>query len=315
MGLLTRRGIWWLGGLGVLALGLLLVRPWENRGPRLLPDKVWGKRGVMPGDLVRPRAVAIDPQDRLYLVDFTARVQAYDLDGNHLGVSFTTPDFRNGRPSGLSIDREGHLIVCDSHYHCVRIYNGTTAQEIRVLGGEWGTNPGQFGYVSDCVQDAEGYYYISEFGSTDRITKLDSEGRFVQTWGTNGIEPGQFQRIRSLAFGPDGLLYVVDACNHRVQVFSTDGTLIRMIGGAGQAPGQMSYPYDIAFSPQGDFYVSERGNQRIQKFRTNGESLGVWGSAGRKPGQLADPWAIAVDRHGQVHVVDTENHRVQRLRF
>jgi DNA-binding beta-propeller fold protein YncE len=301
--------------LPVLGLGAaaLWFAPKSNsaNGP---PELVWGHRGQMPGDIVRPRAVAIDAEDRLYLVDFTARVQAYDLNGKHLGQTWTTPDFRNGRPSGLGIDNAGNLIVCDSHYHCVRIYQ-PNGELIRTLGGNSGTKPGEFGYVSDCVQDALGFYYISEFGTNDRITKLDADGKFVMCWGENGTEAGQFQRVRAIALGPDGNLYVADACNHRIQVFQRDGTFVKEIGKSGQGPGEFSYPYDIAFAPDGCFYVSERGNQRVQKFHPDGVSAGTWGSGGRAPGQVADPWALVVDRFGRVHVVDTENHRVQRVKF
>jgi DNA-binding beta-propeller fold protein YncE len=302
-----------IGGSGFAAVlvGWFLIAPPTGRSST--PQIVWGKRGQMPGDVVRPRAAAIDPTGRLFLVDFTARVQAYDLDGKHLGVTFTTPDFRNGRPSGLGIDRDGNLLVADSHYHTVRVYSpdGTELKSF----GIGGTGPGQFGYVSDCVQDADGFYYVSEFGQTDRITKVDLDGKFVRTWGKNGVEPGEFQRVRALAFGPDGNLYAADACNHRIQVFTKDGELVRVIGGPGAGPGQFSYPYDIAFGPDGEFYVSERGNQRVQKFDRDGNSVGVWGTGGRGPGQVADPWALAVDKSGRVHVVDTENHRVQRVRF
>ena len=54
-------------------------------GPSTAPDLVWGKRGVLDGDFVRPRAAVIDEQDRLWIVDFTARIQAYSLDGEYLG--------------------------------------------------------------------------------------------------------------------------------------------------------------------------------------------------------------------------------------
>ena len=57
------------------------------------------------------------------------------------------------------------------------------------------------------VQDADGFFYVSEFGENDRITKLDPEGKFVKSWGGSGSEPGQFQRLRALALGPDGNLY------------------------------------------------------------------------------------------------------------
>ena len=283
-------------------------------GPSSEPDLVWGKRGVLDGDMVRPRAAVIDGDDRLWIVDFTARIQAYNLDGVYTGPTFTTPDFRNGRPSGLGVTRDGKLIVCDSHYHSIRIYDpdGTQLQE---MGGESGTGPGQFGYVSDTVQDADGFFYVSEFGINERITKLDADGKFVAAWGKSGTAEGEFNRIRALALGPDGLLYVADSCNHRIQVFRRSGELVKVIGSEGTGAGEFSYPYDVAFGPKGDLYVVERGNHRVQKFSPAGVSIGVWGGRGRKPGQFSDPWALVVDRKGRVHVIDTENHRVQRIEF
>jgi DNA-binding beta-propeller fold protein YncE len=304
----------------------LLRRPWLAipwlllagcGGPRAEPELVWGRQGVQDGDLARPRAIAIDRRDRLFIVDFTARIQVYDRDGNHLGITWQTPDYRNGRPSGLSIDRDGNLIVCDSHYHCLRIYSiaDGTPQELRVIGGKSGQGPGEFSYISDAVQDADGYYYLSEFGETQRISKLDSGGKFVKSWGSSGSEPGQFSRIRSLAIGPDGLLYVADACNHRIQVFTRDGGFVRTWGSEGQTLGQLHYPYDLAFCPGGELAVVEYGSHRVQKFTPEGESLGVWGGPGHRPGQLHNPWALDVDSRGRIHVVDTQNHRIQRIRF
>ena len=254
-------------------------------GPSTKPDLVWGKRGVLDGDVVRPRAAVIDGDDRLWIVDFTARIQAYDLDGEYIGPTFTTPDFRNGRPSGLGVTRDGKLIVCDSHYNCIRIYeaDGTL---LKTIGGEKGSGPGQFGYVSDAVQDADGYFYVSEFGINERITKLDADGKFIMSWGKSGTAEGEFNRIRALALGPDGLLYVADSCNHRIQVFQKTGELVRVIGSEGFGAGEMKYPYDLAFGPKGDLYVVERGNHRVQKFSTAGVSLGSMGRAGPAAGPV-----------------------------
>ena len=294
-----------LAGVG-LTLGL--------GGGGSAPELVWGSKGVQPGLVARPRAIAIDPKGHLFLVDFTARIQTYDLDGDHLGHTWTPPDFRNGRPSGLSVDRDGNLLVSDSHYHCVRVYS-FDGKELKVLGGQAGTAPGQFGYVSDCVQDEDGFYYVAEFGENARITKLDLDGTFVSCWGSIGQGPLQFNRVRALAIGPDGLLYAADACNHRIQVMTRSGEFVREFGGAGSGPGRFNLPYDLAFGPTGHLYVVERGNNRVQKLLADGTPVATWGEPGRGPGQLADPWAVAVDKYGRVHVVDTENHRVQRVKF
>jgi DNA-binding beta-propeller fold protein YncE len=277
------------------------------------PELVWGRRGLQGGEMVKPRAAAIDAQDRLYTVDFTPRIQVYTRDGQYLR-GWTTPDARNGRPSGLSIDRDGNLLVSDSHYHCLRIYS-PEGVELRCIGGEAGTGPGQFSYISDAVQDGDGYFYVAEFGQNQRIQKLDADGKYVTCWGSAGSGPGQFARVRALALGPDGNLYAADACNHRIQVFTRDGQLVRIWGTPGTEPGQLSYPYDLAFGKNGELYVVEFGNHRVQKFTLEGRSLGIWGGPGREPGRLCSPWALAVDSHGCVHVIDSENHRVQRIRF
>jgi DNA-binding beta-propeller fold protein YncE len=293
------------------AAGAVLVR----RSPGGQPDLAFGKKGIRAGEFSRPRALALDPAGNLFVVDFTARVQMFDRAGRHLGLTFTPPDYRNGRPSGLGTDARGRLMVADSHYHCVRIYDIATdppaATEVVRLGGQSGPTPGRFGYVSDVVQDADGFFYLSEFGETDRVTKLAADGSFVACWGENGVGPGQFNRVRALALGPDGLLYCVDACNHRVQAFDRGGRFVRTFGEPGTGPGQLSYPYDLTFLPDGTVVVVERGNHRLQRFTAAGEPLGTWGG----PAVLADPWAVIADPAGRLFVADTEHHRVVRVKW
>jgi streptogramin lyase len=298
----------------LLALALPLAAGCGGGGAR--PDLVWGKRGVQGGMMVKPRAIAIDPSDRLYIVDWTARIQVFDRNGKFLGKSWTTPDYRNGRPSGLSVDSQGNLVVSDSHYHRVRVYS-PDGELLRTIGGAAGTEPGQLGYVSDALCDADGVFYVAEFGENQRISKFSPEGKFIKCWGAPGSEPGQFARIRAMTLGPDGNLYVADACNHRIQVFTRDGELVRLWGTPGSAPGDLSYPYDVAFGhgSHAALYVVEYGNHRVQKFTPEGESLGCWGGPGHEPGRLCAPWALAVDSRGYVHVVDSENDRVQRIDF
>src|SRR5262245_61491343 len=136
-------------GIGCLAWLFALA---GCSGTHAAPELVWGHRGTQGGDFVKPRAIAIDAKDRLFIVDFTARIQVYDRDGKYLQHTWTTPDYRNGRPSGLSIDQDGNLLVSDSHYHCFRIYT-PEGEELGAVYGDTGGGPGPFDYVGDVVQD------------------------------------------------------------------------------------------------------------------------------------------------------------------
>src|SRR5437899_8884041 len=97
------RGLSAKPGRLLLALSLLVLAGCSDDPTR--PELVWGRRGVQDGDLVRPRAIAIDGRDRLYIVDFTARMQVHDRDGQYVNLTWTSREYRNGRPSGLSIER------------------------------------------------------------------------------------------------------------------------------------------------------------------------------------------------------------------
>lgn len=300
----------------IVLLSLLAVAGCGGNGGNL--EKVWGRRGLQPGDLIRPRAAMIDTRDGrdlLYVVDFTARIQVYNRDGEYQQRTWATPESVNGRPSGIGLALNGDILIADSHYQRVLIYS--PEGELRgQIGGKYGKEPGEFGYVSDVVQDKDGNFYVAEFGENDRIQKFSREWKYLKHWGSPGLEPGQFARPRALAIGPDGYLYVADACNHRIQVFDLEGQLVRCWGQQGHGPGELYYPYDLAFSPtNGDLYVVEYGNHRVQRFSATGESRGTWGKPGRQPGCLQSPWALAIDSRGRVHVIDSENHRVQRIEF
>src|ERR1043166_150203 len=152
---MAKSGKLWLGGALAAAVIAAASPVRASYGPAGRRDLVWAPRGVQDGQLIKPRAIAIDAADRLYLVDWTARIQVFDRDGRFLGKSWATPDYRNGRPSGISIDPKGNVIVADSHYHCVRVYS-PDGELIRSFG-EKGDEPGKFGYVSDVVCDADGF--------------------------------------------------------------------------------------------------------------------------------------------------------------
>jgi len=299
----------------VAALAVLLGGCIDSSGTSAKPELVWGQQGLTPGALQKPRAIAIDANDEIYLVDMTARIQVYDVDGKFLR-GWRTPEAKNGRPTGLSIAKSGRVLVPDTHYYRVLVYepDGSPVDDA-TLGGDMGSGPGQFGWVTDVVEDSAGNFYVSEYGENDRIQKFSRDGEFLLQWGGVGEELGQFRRPQSLAIDDQDHVWVADSCNHRIQIFDSEGKLIGHWGEEGSAPGKLYYPYGIALDGKGRVYVCEYGNHRVQKFTLDGKSLGCWGTHGREPGQLHNPWAIALDSHGRLHVLDSSNHRVQRIRF
>jgi DNA-binding beta-propeller fold protein YncE len=270
------------------------------------------------GRFYKPRAMAIDAQDQLYIVDMTGRIQVFTREGQFLR-GWRTPEVETGKPCGLTIDRDGHLVVADTHYFRVLFYDTSgTLLEHRTIGGQAGREPGQFGFVTDVVQDSARNYYVAEYGSCDRIQKFDAQGQFVMQWGSHGRRPGEFIQPRGLAIDEQDRIWVADACNHRIQVFDArrePAKLVLCWGEAGSAAGQLRYPYGITLDENGHVYVCEFGNSRVQKFTRQGEIVGAWGEPGRREGQLNQPWDLVRDTQGRIHVLDTYNHRVQRIRL
>ncbi len=308
-------------GALVASVGCLATPACVPIGLGSAPQLVWGRRGFSEGRFLKPRAIAIDANDELYIVDTTGRIQVFDADGNFLSC-WSTPQTKNGRPTGLAI-RPGkaskdpsRLLVADTHYYQMLSYTPDgQLQQDEQIGGTSGHSPGEFAFVTDAVCDDDGCFYIGEYGDSDRIQKFDPEGNFLTQWGGTGQQPGQFVRPQSMVIR-DQVLWVVDACNHRIQRFDIRESTPRLIdiwGRHGAASGQFSYPYDLAIASDQTVLVIEYQNQRIQRFDPLGKWIASWGGPGFEPGQLNGPWGLVVDSKDRVHVLDSNNHRVQRI--
>lgn len=283
-------------------------------------DHIWGRRGLSEGRFLKPRAIAIDPDDLLYIVDTTGRIQVFDADGNYQR-GWKTPETEYGRPTGLSVrtmpGQTPLLLVADTHYYRMLAYdlNGQILDERRI-GGVTGHGPGEFAFVTDAVCDPLGNYYIGEYGDSDRIQMFDPAGQFICQWGGTGQADGLFVRPQSLVVDNRDRLWAVDACNHRIQRFdltTSPPTHIDTFGGLGSELGQFYYPYDLCIAEDGTAIVCEYGNQRLQRIDDTGRGIAIWGSPGHGPGQLYQPWGVVIDSQSRIHVLDSNNHRVQRL--
>jgi len=320
---LTRRHFIHSALIGGCAIATGCLGNPRSQGGRL--EKVWGLRGSTPGRLFRPRAIAIDKSDLLYIVDMTPQIQVFTGDGVFLR-GWQTPEFEHGRPSGLAFDNAGNLLVCDTHYFRVLVFTpaGQMLQE-QTIGGKCGSGDGEFQFVTDAAQDSHGNYYVAQYGEYDRIQKFSADHKFILSWGEHGRELGQFLRPQKLVVDQSDFVWVTDACNHRVQIFDARGNEAKLVtawGKQGNLPGELNYPYDIllddaalAGKSQGHVYLCEFGNHRVQKFTTEGRFVASFGHSGRRDGELDQPWGIARDSQGRMFVLDTYNHRVQRFRL
>ena len=150
----------------------------------------------------------------------------------------------------------------------------------------------------------------------DKRTETDA----LAIWGSNGSGDGQFVTPRDVAVGPDGLIYVADSGNHRIQVFDQDGEFLLKWGSEGDEPGQLNEPWGITVAADGTVYVADTWNHRIQSFTPTGQFLNSFGTfvnvqhdAQAEPGNFWGPRDIAIDSEGNLYVTDTGNKRVQKF--
>lgn len=273
--------------------------------------EIIGARGSALGLFNKPRSVAVDGQDNLYVVDMTGRVQKFSAQGEFL-FSWQLPQTELGKPKGMGTDTNGNIIVVEPHYQ--RVNHFTPAGALVEQWGRRGTNVGELILPRAVAVNSRGDVLVSEYTTVDRVQGFRGAGRqpFL-CFGRHGAGDGEFNRPEGLGLGPDDRLYVADSCNHRIQIFSQDGRWLKTYGGPGRGLGELSYPYDVRVDREGRQYVCEFGNSRIQVFDPQNQPIEIIGGPGLEPGRFNNPWSIALDSKGNLYVADSGNHRVQKL--
>jgi DNA-binding beta-propeller fold protein YncE/ABC-type molybdate transport system permease subunit len=301
--------------------------------------QIIGSRGVGVGQLNKPRSVAVDRQDNLYVVDMTGRVQKFTSNGVFV-LLWQMPQTDLGKPKGMCRDGQGNIVVLEPHYS--RLNHFSPAGQLLCQWGQRGTNCGQFSLPRAVAVDSHNEIFVSEYQGIERVQKFGfpdtqsailppqqatapaspahdsparsvSPPRWLATFGQAGTGPGEFNRPEGLCVDAQDRLYVADSCNHRIQVFSSDGKFLRAYGRPGKGIGELSYPYDICVDKEGRQYVCEFGNSRIQVFDAQDQPLEIIGGPGAEPGGFSNPWSLALDSKGNLYVADSQNHRVQKF--
>jgi DNA-binding beta-propeller fold protein YncE len=293
---------------------------------------------VAPGQFNKPRSLTCDREDHLYVADLTGRIQKFSPDGRFL-LQWQLPHTDLGKPKGMTVDRDGDVVVVEPHY--MRVNHFTPEGVLVSQWGTKGTNVGEFILPRSVAQNSHGDFFISEYTVVDRVQRFSLDAKALgrrhvaaaastvlanptlatnsprviplTVWGAQGTSAGEFNRAEGLAIGPHDEVLVADSCNHRIQVFNPEGKFLRSYGRAGTGLGEFSYPYDVRVDAAGNQFVCEFGNSRITALDAEDHVIEVIGGAGAAPGRFANPWAIALDSRGNLYVADSQNHRVQKL--
>jgi DNA-binding beta-propeller fold protein YncE len=141
-------------------------------------------------------------------------------------------------------------------------------------------------------------------------------GDFLEAWGTEGSDDGQFNLIASglgygaVAFDAEGNIYVADTGNRRIQKFDTERRFITSWGTQGAKEGQFLRPLALAIDGDGRVFVADDLRADIQVFDSDGAYLATWGGRDAGDGRLNGPSDMTFDAAGNLWVADYNNDRI-----
>ena len=147
---------------------------------------------------------------------------------------------------------------------------------------------------------------------------MQNENRPSQ-YDPNGPPTPQFRIVHAVRISNDGLVYVCDRTNDRLQVFRKDGTFVREVVIAKDTFGSGSV-WDVGFSTdaqQSFLFINDGTNQFIYVLdRQTLEIVSTFGGAGHWAGQFYGAHNLAVNSKGDLFITETyEGKRVQKFSY
>ena len=186
------------------------------------------------------------------------------------------------------------------------------------------------------VDMAANEVYVADGYGNRRVIVYDADkGTFKRMWGAYGKPPTDrsrtctydpakplstnWQTVHCASLANDGLVYVCDRVNDRIQVFKKDGTFVKEAQIAKRTLGD-GVTFDIAFSKdpqQRLMYVADGANHRVwQLLRDPMLVLNHIGNGGRYPGQFYATHNVSLDSKGNIYTVETyTGARVQKFSY
>jgi DNA-binding beta-propeller fold protein YncE len=249
------------------------------------------------------------------------------------GEGFEWPD----RPHGIFVDYEDKVWIGgsgpDDHQVLKFRPDGTFLLQIGKAGKTGGSNDTiLLGSPADIDVDAiTNEVYIADGYLNRRIIIFDANsGEYMRHWGAYGKRPDDSPQdpydpnmppaqqygspLHAVRISNDGLVYVCDRRNDRIQVFQKDGTFVQEGIIARNSLGNGS-AWDVDFSPdpqQTYIYLTDGTNQCVWLLhRDNLKVTGHFGRIGRYAGQFIWLHSLAVDSGGNIYT--TEVHTGKRV--
>ena len=247
-----------------------------------------------------------------------------------------------GSNHGVAVDDKDNIWIggngpTDSHILKFS-HEGKFLQQIGTPGqGSASNDSTHFGRVAKITFDAKaGEAYVADGYGNKRVAVLDmNSGKLKRFWGAYGNKPDdarmppydpsaplaqQFRNpVHCAEPTNDGMVYVCDRPNDRIQVFQKNGKFVKEVRIAPATRGDGSV-WDIAFSKdaaQKYMYLADGKNERVYVMdRLSLEILTSFGDGGRQPGQFFAVHSIATDSKGNIYTTETyEGKRLQKFRY
>lgn len=183
-------------------------------------------------------------------------------------------------------------------------------------GAPWQLNKPQGVAVDPVSRDI----FIADSGNNRiarwRLNRLGIAG-LVDTFGTQGDGDNEFHTPSDIAVSDDGLCYISDQFNHRIQITDLDGQAVRRFGqpGYGTDDDHFLLPTSVEFE-QGYLFVSDLVNRAVKVFDRNDQCVSSFAAFGAdsSKGQLWMPYLMHV-RNRRIYLPDCALNRVNVYHF
>jgi DNA-binding beta-propeller fold protein YncE len=252
----------------------------------------FGSEGIGAGQFKDARSVALDPEGRIYVGEYTGgRIQVFDAQGRFLTQWMSEP---KSVLLNLVADRKGTVYAI--HPSKTLRYEGATGN---LLGEVPNLNGSIKEAYSDIVVALDGSLYA--IGGSDDIIRISPDGR-VKTAVKTRERLGEHISFERVAVDGTGNIYALSLFEYSVFKFAPDGRFINRFGGRGDKPGQLSSPRSILVDGQGRIYVGDAGRS-IQVFDGDGRYLDTFG--GREV-----VFGIAINDQGEIFACHRNKYKV-----